>query len=56
MTLLKRLHAEGLTLILITHEPDIAAYAERLLRFRDGELVEDVRQSQRATSIPGVGP
>ncbi|WP_051335618.1 ABC transporter ATP-binding protein [Methylocapsa acidiphila] len=42
MELFLKLHAEGLTIILITHEPDIAAYAGRLLRFSDGELVEDL--------------
>jgi len=33
--------------VVITHEPDIAAYAPRLLRFRDGELVADIRQERR---------
>jgi putative ABC transport system ATP-binding protein len=50
MDLLTRLNAEGLTVIVITHEPDIAAYADRVLRFRDGELIEDVRQSARGAS------
>ncbi len=44
MSLLSTLNAEGRTLVVITHEPDIAAYADRLLRFRDGEIVEDVQQ------------
>ena len=44
MDLFVRLHAQGLTVIVITHEPDVAAYAERVLRFRDGELIEDMRQ------------
>jgi ABC-type lipoprotein export system ATPase subunit len=47
MSLLSKLNEQGLTLVVITHEPDIAAYAERLLRFRDGQLVEDVRQRAR---------
>ncbi|HXW70654.1 MAG TPA: ABC transporter ATP-binding protein [Methylocella sp.] len=41
MSLFAELHSKGLTVILITHEPDIAAYAKRLLRFRDGELIAD---------------
>ncbi|MFO1103030.1 MAG: ABC transporter ATP-binding protein [Methylocystis sp.] len=45
MTLLSELNEKGLTLLVITHEPDIAAYADRLLRFRDGQIVEDTRQS-----------
>ncbi|BDV32524.1 efflux RND transporter periplasmic adaptor subunit [Methylocystis iwaonis] len=44
MSLLSSLNEEGLTLVVITHEPDIAAYADRLLRFCDGEIVEDVCQ------------
>ncbi len=47
MELFVRLNAQGLTVIVITHEPDIAAYAGRLLRFRDGELIEDMRQDGR---------
>ncbi|MGD9670082.1 MAG: ABC transporter ATP-binding protein [Hyphomicrobiaceae bacterium] len=50
MELFTRLHDEGMTIIMVTHEPDIAAYAGRLLRFRDGELIEDVRQVPKAMS------
>lgn len=50
MALLTSLNAKGLTLVLITHEPDIAAYADRLLRFRDGRLVEDLRQNMRRST------
>lgn len=56
MALFSRLHAGGLTVILITHEPDIAAYAERVLRFRDGELVEDVAQVPRRACAGGGEP
>jgi ABC-type lipoprotein export system ATPase subunit len=44
MRLFGQLHRTGMTVIMVTHEPDIAEYAERVLRFRDGMLVEDVRQ------------
>ena len=33
--------AEGITIVLVTHEPDIARYARRLIRFRDGHVVDD---------------
>jgi ABC-type lipoprotein export system ATPase subunit len=33
----------GITTILVTHEPDIAAYANRNIHFRDGRLVSDER-------------
>ncbi len=48
MDLFAKLHEEGMTIIMVTHEPDIAAYAGRLLRFRDGQLVDDVRQVPKA--------
>ena len=41
MALLVRLNAAGLTVIVVTHEPDVAAYARRLLRMRDGRVVSD---------------
>jgi putative ABC transport system ATP-binding protein len=42
MTLFGHLNAEqGITLILVTHEPDIARYARRLVRFKDGRIVHD---------------
>jgi ABC-type lipoprotein export system ATPase subunit len=46
MNLLSSLNERGLTVIVITHEPDIAAYGDRLLRFRDGRVVEDIRQQR----------
>ncbi|MDR0548372.1 MAG: ABC transporter ATP-binding protein [Deltaproteobacteria bacterium] len=41
MALFSHLNDEGITLVLVTHEPDVASYAKRLTRFRDGLLVED---------------
>ena len=41
MDLLGELHAEGLTLVLVTHDPTVAARADRLITVRDGELVGD---------------
>jgi putative ABC transport system ATP-binding protein len=41
MTLFERLHEQGRTIILITHEDEIAAHARRVIRVRDGEIVED---------------
>src|SRR5437867_8246461 len=41
LALLQRLNREGITVVLVTHEPDIAAYASRALTFRDGRLLGD---------------
>jgi macrolide transport system ATP-binding/permease protein len=41
MELLAELHREGLTIILVTHDPTVAALADRLITVRDGELVSD---------------
>jgi putative ABC transport system ATP-binding protein len=40
MQLLQRLNRDGITIILVTHEPDIATFARRTLGFRDGRLLE----------------
>jgi energy-coupling factor transporter ATP-binding protein EcfA2 len=44
MLLLTELNAQGMTVVIVTHESDIAKWARRKLVFRDGEIVEDVRQ------------
>jgi len=41
MGLFARLHEGGNTIILVTHEPDIAAHAERVIRVRDGKVEKD---------------
>jgi macrolide transport system ATP-binding/permease protein len=38
---------EGLTIVLVTHEPDIAAYAGRVITMRDGQIVSDERNPER---------
>ncbi|HEX8432267.1 MAG TPA: ABC transporter ATP-binding protein [Longimicrobium sp.] len=45
MALFARLHGEGQTIIMVTHEPDIAAHAERVVTLRDGVIASDRRQS-----------
>jgi putative ABC transport system ATP-binding protein len=40
MHLLQRLNGDGITIILVTHEPDIARFARRILRFRDGRILD----------------
>ena len=41
MNIFTELHKQGITVILVTHEPEIATWSERVLRFRDGKLIAD---------------
>ncbi|MCB0644151.1 MAG: ABC transporter ATP-binding protein [Phaeodactylibacter sp.] len=43
MDIFERIHAAGNTILLVTHEPDIAEHAHRIIRLRDGLVEEDVR-------------
>jgi putative ABC transport system ATP-binding protein len=45
MGVFERLHAAGNTVVLVTHEPDIAAYAHRAIHIRDGQVEKDVRRA-----------
>jgi putative ABC transport system ATP-binding protein len=53
MSVFTRLHREqGVTIVLVTHEPDVATYAERQITFRDGQIVSDTRTAgARAGSL-----
>jgi putative ABC transport system ATP-binding protein len=45
MTVFKRLHEAGNTIVLVTHEAEIAANAHRVISIRDGQVEKDVRQA-----------
>lgn len=62
MDILQRLNLEyGLTVVLVTHEPDIAQYAKRIMEFRDGKVKRDVAVTNRLIAaevlptLPEVG-
>jgi putative ABC transport system ATP-binding protein len=50
MALLQQLNADGMTIVLVTHEHDVAAFASRLVMFRDGRIVSDERQAPRSAA------
>jgi putative ABC transport system ATP-binding protein len=55
LALLQRLNRAGLTIVLVTHEPDVAAHAGRVLAFRDGRLIRDERVPDPADATSTLG-
>ncbi|MBM3751450.1 MAG: ABC transporter ATP-binding protein [Acidimicrobiia bacterium] len=45
MSLFERLHQAGNTIVLVTHEPEVAAHAYRSIHIRDGQVEKDVRRA-----------
>jgi putative ABC transport system ATP-binding protein len=58
MSILQKLNDEGLTIVLVTHEPDIAQYARRVITFRDGKVRRDeaLVQRPRASEVLAAMP
>ena len=48
MALFKRLHEGGNTIVLITHESEVAGYAHRVIHLSDGQVEQDIRKSKAA--------
>jgi putative ABC transport system ATP-binding protein len=48
MVIFQQLNERGITVIMVTHEPDIAAYAKRNVMMRDGLILDDHLVSQRS--------
>jgi putative ABC transport system ATP-binding protein len=53
MALMSELHEQGSTIVMVTHDDDIAAFAERIIRLRDGKVETDI-QNGTNTSRKGV--
>jgi putative ABC transport system ATP-binding protein len=54
ITILQELNMRGLTVVMVTHEPDIASYAHRQVKFHDGRIVEDTGTKQWTPAIPAL--
>jgi len=48
LALFRRLHEEGQTIIIVTHEADVACHAKRIIRMRDGKVISDLPTEQDA--------
>ncbi|WP_462271014.1 MacB family efflux pump subunit [Desulfobacter sp.] len=54
MAILKELHAQGHTIILVTHDAQIAAQAQRVIRISDGEILSDTANPDSGLQVPGT--
>ena len=54
MALFKRLHDAGNTIVLITHEQEVAEYAHRVIQLRDGQVERDLEQSRLAPAFSSI--
>lgn len=57
MAILHQLKAQGHTVIIVTHDPQVAAQAERIVEIRDGEIVRNLPASRQGggTARPSAG-
>ena len=53
MSLMERLSHQGMTIVLVTHDAEIAAHARRLVQFRDGRIVRDEPLRRRPERVGG---
>ena len=54
LVLIQKLHAEGRTIIFVTHNPELAQYSSRNIRLRDGHVIEDTINNQILSAIEGL--
>jgi macrolide transport system ATP-binding/permease protein len=55
LNVLETLNRQGITVIMVTHEPEVAARAKRILRMRDGKVIADELRGPKASADPKAG-
>jgi macrolide transport system ATP-binding/permease protein len=56
LRILDELHAEGRTIVIVTHDPEVAARAERIIELSDGVIVSDRATGRQAATAPPTAP
>src|ERR1043166_2746661 len=54
MTIFQQLNERGITIIMVTHEPDIASYARRNVVMRDGIILKDINVARRSNAVDEI--
>ncbi len=61
LRMFQRLNAEGITILLVTHDPEVAKYAHRVIRIHDGQIIQDgpsegvASDNHRGVPAPSAG-
>ena len=55
MDLFGELRSEGNTLAIVTHDPHVASFCDRVIRMKDGKVIEDFRQEPKVGKREEVG-
>jgi ABC-type lipoprotein export system ATPase subunit len=51
MRVLKKLHEDGQTIVMVTHEPEYSIYAQRVIYLEDGRVVSDDIQTEKIPTV-----